>query len=191
MQSKRIAVTGGIGSGKSALCEILRERGFPVFSCDEISKQLRGEEEYIALLEAAFPDCVLNGIFSEAALSEKVFSDSNALEKLNAIAHPLIMKRLFEEMSAYSVAFAEVPLLYEGGYESLFDGVIAVVREESARVASVTARSGLSEAQVLARMKSQFDYCKLNEKKCFIVENDGSLADLKRKAEEVLIRLSL
>lgn len=191
MQSKRIAVTGGIGSGKSALCGILKERGYPVFSCDEISKQLRREEEYIALLKEAFPDCAPNGIFSEAALSEKVFSDSNALEKLNHIAHPLIMKRLLEEMSAHAVAFAEVPLLYEGGFENLFDGVIAVVREEIARVASVTVRSGLSEAQVLARIKSQFDYRKLNEKKCFVIENDGSLEELKRKTEEVFLRLGL
>lgn len=186
MQNKKIAVTGGIGSGKSVFCDILREKGYAVFSCDEISKNLRKEEEYHTIVKNAFPDCVANGKLSEAALSERVFSDEAARNRLNAVSHPLIMKRLFEQASAQSISFAEVPLLFEGGFETLFDLVIVLVREKKARVASVMARSGLTEAQVLARMGTQFDYGNLSEKRCIVIENNGTYEELKQKAEEFL-----
>lgn len=186
MQNKKIAVTGGIGSGKSVFCEILGEKGYSVFSCDEISKNLRRDGEYLALVKSAFPDCVINDELNECALSEKVFSDEIARSTLNAISHPLIMKRLFAQMAVHSVSFAEVPLLFEGGYENLFDLVVVLVREKGQRVASVMARSGLTEAQTLARMGAQFDYDKLSGKNCIVIENNGTVADLEKKAEDFL-----
>ncbi|MDE6677392.1 MAG: dephospho-CoA kinase, partial [Clostridia bacterium] len=133
-RNKKIAITGGIGSGKSLFCEILKEKGYSVFSCDSISKQLRKEEEYLSLVKDAFPECVINGSLSEFALSEKVFSDGAARKKLESISHPLIMQRLFAEMEKQPVSFAEVPLLFEGGFEGSFDAVIALVRPKEARI---------------------------------------------------------
>lgn len=190
-QNKKIAITGGIGSGKSFFCEILKEKGYPVFSCDTISKQLREEEEYITLVKKAFPECVINGKLSEPMLSEKVFSDEGARKTLEAIAHPLIMQQFFAEMEKCPVSFAEVPLLFEGGFESSFDAVIALVRGDEERIASVITRSGLTREQVILRMKSQFDYSSISEKKCFVIENNGTYEELKEKAEEILSALHL
>lgn len=191
MRNKKIAITGGIGSGKSLFCEILKEKGYPVFSCDTISKQLRGEEKYLSLVKDAFPECVINESLNESALCRKVFSDEAERKKLESISHPLIMQRLFAEMETQSVSFAEVPLLFEGGFERSFDAVIALVRGEEERIASVMARNELTREQVILRMQSQFDYNRIAEKDCFVIENNGTYESLKEKAEEILSELCL
>ena len=61
MKQSKIAVTGGLGSGKSAVCQILKDLGYPVFSCDEINRELWGEEEYLGILAKTFPDCPADG----------------------------------------------------------------------------------------------------------------------------------
>lgn len=188
-QNKKIAVTGGIGSGKSAFCNILRKKGYSVLSCDEIYRNLWSNEEYLQGLYALFPECVKNGGIDKASLSAAVFSDKKQLAKLNAYAHPKIMQTLLDNMQGSGVFFAEVPLLFEGGYEDLFDEVIALRRADKSRILSVAERDGLVEAAIIARMQSQFDPAKLSDKACIVVENDGSLLHLEQKAEEVLKKI--
>ena len=186
MQSKKFAITGGIGSGKSTVCKILREKGFQVFSCDEIYRELRGEQAYLDEIAKLFPDCVDEKGLNAPALSQRVFTDEVALERLNAVSHPLVMERLMARMNQLSLSFAEVPLLFEGGFEELFDGVLAIRREKGARVAAVRSRDGLTEAEILARMDKQFDERMLSQKKCVILENDGDRADLSANLELAL-----
>lgn len=188
-QSKKIAVTGRIGSGKSALTGILKERGYPVFSCDEIYLQLLKEREFLEKLYQCFPDCFEKRSLNKTALSRKVFSDGEELKKLNAVTHPLIMERLISDMSEHSLSFAEVPLLYEGGFEELFDEVIAVKRNTEASIAAVMKRSGLTRDQVSARMARQYSGT-YEEKNCIVVENDGTISDLERRADILLQKLS-
>ena len=173
MQNKKFAITGGIGSGKSTVCQMLREKGFQVFSCDEIYRELRGERAYLDKIAELFPDCVDEKGLDAPALSACVFSDEVALERLNSVSHPLIMERLMARMNELPLSFAEVPLLFEGGFEPLFDGVLAIRREKGARVAAVRARDGLTEAEILGRMEKQFDDHLLSQKKCVILENNG------------------
>lgn len=189
-QSKKIAVTGGIGSGKSTFAEILRKKGCVVFSADKIYAELCKEQDYLRALGKIFPDCIADGRLDRAALSARVFSDAQALQALNALAHPVIMERLISKMNKYSISFAEVPLLYEGGFEGLFDNVIYVRRERNTRLRSVALRDGLSDEAVAARMANQFDGSKLTERECIFVDNDGSIADLERQAENILRQLS-
>lgn len=187
-QNKRIAITGGIGSGKSALLAVFREMGYPVVSCDDISHRLWEDEAYRAEIAKLFPSCVLNGTLNKQVLSALVFSDPISREKLNRFSHPYIMQRLLNAMTG-ELCFAEVPLLYEGGYETLFDGVIAVRRADEKRISSVQERSRLSREQVLERMKSQFPPQRLEEKNCILIENDGSLADLEQQAKRAIKQL--
>ena len=186
MQSKKFAITGGIGSGKSTVCRILMEKGFQVFSCDEIYRELRGERAYLDKIAELFPECVNENGLNAPALSARVFSDATALERLNAVSHPLIMKRLMARMNELPLSFAEVPLLFEGGFDALFDGVLAIRREKGARLAAVRARDGLTETEILARMEKQFDDRLLSQKNCVILENDGDETDLSVKLELAL-----
>ena len=183
----KIAVTGGIGSGKSAVCRILKERGYPVFSCDEINRTLLSEKSYLDGLCALFPACVKDGKLNKAALSALVFSDKEALKTLNAYAHPRISERLRREMEGTEkTCFAEVPLLFESGMTKQFDGAIVVLRNKEERIRAVVARDGLTAEQAKARMKQQFDYdCPLPDG-CLAIENDGDEAALCNKVDEVL-----
>lgn len=190
-QSKKYAVTGGIGSGKSAFSQILRSMGYPVFSCDEIYAALRKEEPYRGALVALFPDCAKGASPDFSAISRKVFSDETALKKLNALSHPLIIERLTARMQSEPVSFAEVPLLYEGNFEGLFDGVVALVRNREERIGAVIERDKLTRDEVLARMSRQVSEEELRGKNCLIIENDGTLDDLRAKAERALALLGI
>lgn len=183
----KIAITGGIGSGKSAVCRILKERGYPVFSCDEINRTLLSEKSYLEGLCALFPACVKDGNLQKAALAALVFSDKEALETLNAYAHPRISERLQRGMDGTGkTCFAEVPLLFESGIAEQFDGVIVVLRNKEERIRAVVARDGLTAEQAEARMKQQFDYNGPLPDGCLVIENDGDEAALSKKIDEAL-----
>ena len=187
MTPNKIAVTGGLGSGKSEFCGILREMGYPVFSCDEINRELWKDPSYLSELAGLFPDCLTDGLPDKTKLSRKVFSDERARARLNALSQPRIMQELIGRMNGFpTTVFAEVPLLFEGGYEKLFDAVLALRRDKEARISAVSKRDGLTRTDALARIQRQFDPDKLEEKQCLIVENDGDRAALKQKAELIL-----
>ena len=148
-QNKKIAVTGGIGSGKTLFCNILKSMGYDVFSCDDIYAEILQEETYLSLLIKNFPDCFPNGKFNKKILSERIFKNREDKKTLESLAHPLILQRLLKKMEDKEIVFAEVPLLFEGGYEELFDCVIALVRNKEDRIEAVKKRSRLTEAEIL------------------------------------------
>ena len=188
-QNKKIAVTGGIGSGKSLFCNFIKESGYAVYSCDEIYAEIIEEEGYLSLLQERFPQCFIKGELDKKLLSSLIFSDPKERRALENLAHPLIMERLLKKMEGEKIAFAEVPLLFEGGYEELFDCVVALVRSKEERIKAVEKRSGLTEMEINERMNSQFDPAQLKTKKCLIVENNGTQEELKKKAEELLSQI--
>ena len=159
-QSKKIAVTGGIGSGKSTVMKIIAGKGYPIFSCDEIYSQLTSDRNFLNILRHSFGD-ILNsdGTLDRKKLSEIVFNNPAKLAELDKITHPAIYKEMFRMADeAGGICFCEVPLLFESGAESLFDGVIIVMRNEEQRIKSVTARDKLPEQDVKKRISNQFDY---------------------------------
>jgi len=186
-QNKRIAVTGGIGSGKSTVCALLRQKGFPVYSCDEINRSLWDDAEYLSELARLFPHCTVNGKIDKQRLSKFVFSDREGLQRLNGIAHPKIIGRLKQAMQVEDgIVFAEVPLLFEGGYRDLFDAVLVVTRDEEKRINSVAARDGLTRGQVLARIDNQYGYRDELDRNCYLLDNNGNLTELEPKLDGLL-----
>ncbi len=190
-QNKRIAITGGIGSGKSTFSEILKKKGYGVISADEIYAEICGETRYIGELSRLFPECVKGGILDRKALSARVFSDAAALAQLNSIAHPLIMDRLLSRMKEKGILFAEIPLLFENGFERFFDDVVYIRRGIDERISSVMERDGMSEREVVARIRMQFNGENLTERDCVIVDNSDDLEALEKEAERVISLLAL
>lgn len=188
-QNKKIAVTGGIGSGKTLFCNILKSMGYDVFSCDDIYAEILQEETYLSLLIKNFPDCFPNGKFNKKILSERIFKNREDKKTLESLAHPLILQRLLKKMEDKEIVFAEVPLLFEGGYEELFDCVIALVRNKEDRIEAVKKRSRLTEAEILNRMENQIDPALLFDKNCIIVENNGTVEELKEKTIKILSKI--
>lgn len=189
-QSKRIyAVTGGIGSGKTAVSDILKGEGYPVLSCDAIYAELTSGGELVKELEQNFGQVTAaDGSLNRRALSERVFGDSAARKKLDSITHPIIMRRLLDSANNQQsdIVFCEVPLLFENGFEALFSGVIVVMRELSARIEAVKARSGLTTDEVMARIATQCDYSSIDLSNFYVVENDGNIGELKKKVKKIL-----
>ena len=190
---KKIAVTGGIGSGKSSVLAYLGEMGYPIFSCDEIYREMIDSPQYIERIAKAFPACITDGKIDRKKLAETVFKDKEKLCILNEIAHPLIMAQLLKEMEECSsnVTFAEVPLLFEGNFENLFDGVIVVVRNKEERIQAIIQRDGLTAREATERIAAQFDYdASSNQerlKKCnaIFIQNDGDFSRLKNQLKNL------
>lgn len=186
----KIAITGGIGSGKSAVCKIIKEQGYPVFSCDEIYSELLTSPEFINKIENEFKGVInSDGSLNRQALSDAVFNNDEALKKLNSITHPEIISAAFTKMEGSRLAFLEVPLLFESGLENLFDGAIVVLRDMEDRIISVTARDGIDRERVVLRIKKQFNYQNLDFAKYYVIHNDGNLADLEQKTAQILKKL--
>lgn len=189
--SCKIAITGAIGSGKSTVAKIIASEGLPVFSCDAIYAELLNDKNFVLAIGRAFEGVVEDGILNRQKLSGIVFSDNEKLQKLNSITHPEIMSAALKKLSGYKVGFLEVPLLFENGYEKLFDKVIVVLRDRLSSIKSVTERDGLSAADVKKRLNSQFDYSKIEFAKYYVIHNDSNFADLESKVYNLLKELGL
>lgn len=186
----KIAVTGGICSGKSTVVKIIEEQGFPVISCDEIYSELLKDTGFVNLLDEEFGNIKnADGTLNKSKLSEIVFYDYNKLQKLNSITHPEIMKRAMQQMSGSGMHFCEVPLLFEGGFEQLFDNAIIVLRDKEKRAEQLIQRNGINENQALLRINSQFDYDKCEFIKYYVIHNDDNLLKLKNNTVKLLDKI--
>lgn len=191
-QNKKIAVTGGIGSGKSTVMKIIAGKGYPIFSCDEIYSQLTSDRDFLNILYHRFGD-ILNGdgTLDRKKLSEIVFNNPAKLAELDKITHPAIYKEMFRMADeAGGICFCEVPLLFESGTESLFDGVIIVMRNEELRIKSVAKRDKLPEQDVKKRISNQFDYNSADFAMYYVIHNCGDLSELERQTEEIIKKIS-
>lgn len=159
---KKIAVTGGIGSGKSIALSYIKVLGFPVFSCDLIYKKIMQQKEYVEKVGEFFPETIIDNQVDRKKLSDIVFQNSAKLKILNGLAHPLILEELDKEMSqeGKDVVFAEVPLLFENNLQDKFDKVIVVYRDISKRIEAVCERDRVTLGEAQARINAQFDYDK-------------------------------
>lgn len=189
----KVAVTGGIGSGKTTVCKIINSLGYPVYSCDEVYKLVLQDGKTVQELAAEFGKEILNadGSLIRSALSAIVFNDEGKLERLNKITHPKIFEKLFEISSNdEGVVFYEVPLLFEGGYEKLFDSVLVVLRDKKKRIDCVMSRDNLSEEEVVSRLNKQYNYDINDFAKYYVIHNDGNIDDLRRQVTDFLPKIA-
>ena len=157
-----IAITGGIGSGKTTVAGWIRKTGVPVVDADRISRALTAQDgQALPLIRQAFGDGVFHpdGTLDRAALAALVFTEDPAPRKtLERILHPMVIARMQGELAALKaqgtpIAVTEVPLLYEAGAQGMADAVLCVTAREETRLNRLMARSGLTRAQALARMQ--------------------------------------
>lgn len=182
-QSKKIAITGGIGSGKSTVAGIIAEYGYAVFSCDEIYSELLQEKNFVDILCRHFGEVRnADGSLNKCKLSEIVFQDKTKLNLLDDLAHPEIFKRMFERSDKmHADCFFEVPVLFEKGYEKYFDNIIVVMRDKKERINSVMRRDGLTEAQIINRIDNQYDYSSFDFEEYYVIYNNGDIDHLTAK----------
>ena len=186
----KIAITGGICSGKSTVARMIEEQGYTVFSCDEIYRELSEDGNFTDLLVQEFGNIKnIDGTLDRKKLSEIVFGNKEKLNKLNALTHPEIMKKAMERMSGEGVFFCEVPLLFEGGFHSLFDNVIVVLRDKAVRMRELMQRAEINEVQAKLRMNSQFNYENYNFIKYYVIHNMDNLTNLRESVLSVVEKI--
>ena len=185
----KVALTGGIGSGKSAVAEILEECGAVIIDSDQLAREVieRGTPGYEAVL-AAFGDNILtDGEIDRSKLADVVFQDQSERKNLEAIIHPLVREAaesLMRKLPSDSVVINQIPLLVETDGAKRFDFVITVSASEEVRRARLLQR-GLKDYEITKRIQAQVDDSAREEIADSIVRNDGSLEDLRRIVEEL------
>lgn len=190
----KIAITGGIGSGKSASLSILAELGYSVVSCDEITANLYKKNRIKKQIKKLFPSAVKGRFFLQVdkkEIARLVFSNKEKREKLNNFLTPIIFEKCLKQANkSRGLVFVEVPLLFENNYQCFFDGVFVVLREKKTRIVSVKNRSSLTEEEVLLRIQSQIDYDNADLSQYTIIENKGDLKQLKKRLKQAVENLN-
>jgi dephospho-CoA kinase len=174
----RIGITGGIGSGKSTVCDIFEYLGIPVFRADVAAKNLYTEHPGLRgqIISYFGPETYNGDQLDRLKLAQLVFADPGKLKHLNSLIHPLVFE-LYEAWCTQYIqevyTIKEAAIMFESGSYKHLHYIIGVVADDALRVQRVVARDGISEADVLQRMQNQIDQQTLISRCDFTVENNG------------------
>jgi dephospho-CoA kinase len=155
----KVGITGGIGSGKSTLCQLLTAFGASLYDSDSRAKSLMAEDERLhdALCDEFGAECYNDEGLNRSFLASKVFGDEEALQRLNAIVHPAVREDFrrwaAEQRSEYVIL--ESAILFESGFDSEVDTTIAVLAPLEERLRRTVERDGVSREDVLRRIAHQ------------------------------------
>lgn len=189
MAKLRVGLTGGIGSGKSAVAAIFRELGATVVDADALAREVVAPgSEGLGEIGALWPAAIgADGALDRPALAAIVFADGAARARLEAITHPRVRARgaELERAAPDGLVVHVVPLLFEGEFWRACDKTVVVVAPDEVRVARVVARDATERAAVERRMAAQIDPALARRRADYVVENDGDLAALRERSAEV------
>ncbi len=175
----KVGLTGNIGSGKSLISEIFQTIGIPVFHADEESKKNLNEPQVRNEIVRFFGYGILanDRQIEKRVLASLVFSDPEALKKLNSILHPRVMRDFHEwtlRQAGKRYVVQEAAIIFESGFQGEYDRIIHVSCPSELAIERVIQRDRLSRQEVLARMRFQLDDEKKAALSDFVIRNDGS-----------------
>ncbi len=187
----KIGITGGIGSGKSLVSEIISQAGYKVLNADDIAKQIMVEDESVReLIIDAFGNESYNGNeLNTKYVSKKAFSSVDNINRLNSIVHPPMVYKINElmnkELDDSKIVFVEAALVFEAEVDEILDHVLLVTADEDKRIERVTKREigRLSKKEILERMKFQIPENEKENLADFTIKNNSTLADLEMKTK--------
>jgi dephospho-CoA kinase len=186
----RVALTGGIGSGKSLVGEILEELGALVIDSDQLAREVieRGSPGYEEVI-TAFGDSILSeGQIDRAKLAAVVFKEKDLRKKLESIIHPLVREaaeKLAKNLPSGAILVNQIPLLVESDGAKRFDYVVTVSADEDIRRERLRLR-GLKDYEITERMAAQVADLDREKIANYILRNDGSIDELTRAVEELM-----
>ena len=198
-----IALTGGIGTGKSTVSQILRNKGFSVIDLDVISHKVIEFPSVVEKIVRNFGKEVLennennndgNRTVSREKLGKIIFSDREKRFTLNSIMHPEILRIMHKKIleceskneKENKIIFVEIQLLFEVQWEKEFDYILLVAAKRDIQVRRVLERDKRSEKEAWDIINSQMSLDEKRGKSDFVIENDGNIDDLNRKVDKFL-----
>ncbi len=195
----RVGLTGGIGSGKSLVAEILRGLGAAIVDADRIAREVvaPGGPAYDDVARAFGPEALRpDATLDRRALAARVFADPAARRRLNALTHPHIRRRMAEEAARLAASDApvivfDIPLLLEttDGRDLGLEGIIVVAADDEVRVRRLVARDGLSEEEARRRLGAQMPLRDKLPRADWVIDNNGTPEETRRQVERVWARL--
>ena len=190
---KLIAVTGGIGSGKSKVIDIVKGLGYTTISCDDVTRKLYKKQSVLRKIKKIIPNGVKGKLFlkpDKPSIANVIFNDKIKYAEFTQFLTILTLEKTLKIASKLNgLVFVEVPLLFEFNAEKYFDKIIVVTRDLSTRIQSVKTRSNLTDKQVLERINNQFDYDNEYLSKYIVITNNSTLCDLEQQTKTVLEQL--
>lgn len=187
-------LTGGIASGKSAVAARLRDRGIPVIDADKLARDAvaPGSDGLEKIVELFGRDVLLpDGTLDRRKVASLVFGDEAKRKALNGIVHPIVSRLTFTEAAKLrdageALACYEAALIVENGVADAFRPLVVVSAPEEVQVARAMARDGATEEEARSRIRAQMPLAEKTAVADYVIENTGSLEDLRRRTDEVL-----
>ena len=174
----KLGVTGGIGSGKSVVCDVLRLHDIPVYDADLEAKNLNDTSPVIRkkLTESFGQDLYRNNRLDREKLAHLIFNNEENLRTANSIIHPELAKHFMqwaEQREQHPVVALDAAVLFEAGFQSVLDKTIIVLAPLEMRIERAVKRDNLTKEQITARANSQMSDKEKEELADFINQNDG------------------
>lgn len=188
-----IALTGGIACGKSTVSGMLAELGAVIIDADQISRSLTAPDGLaLPAIRQTFGDGVFHadGTLDRPALSAVVFADKQAIEKLNAITHPLVKKQMEQQLedcrkNGAKVVVLDVPLLFEANMQHMGDVVACVTAPEEVQISRMASRNGYSREEALSRIRNQMPVHEKAARSDIVIDTDKPLDELQEAVERL------
>ncbi len=188
LKLKKVAITGGVASGKSSACQFFRELGAYVVSADALVHELLSLETSLGqqVLKIFGPQILQDGKIDRRILASEVFVHPSRLDLLEKLLHPEVLQKIDElyklarQTGTYTLFIVEIPLLYEIQNQDAYDAVIAVLADESLAKKRFC-EAGHTESEYIQRMSRQWQPKEKAKKADYILMNNGSLAKLREE----------
>ena len=196
MNKIRVAITGGIGSGKSTFANYIASRGYVVINADDVSKDILSSDEKIKekIIKEFGSDSYKDGKLNNRFIASQVFSNPTNLHKLNSILHPQVLQKIDtlidEKYKDENIVFIEAALIYEADIEKIFNYVILVTADFNIRLQRSVESGKFSEDDFIKRDENQIPQEEKEKRADFIFSNNGSEKDLIKKADLLLLTLT-
>ncbi|MFZ5517704.1 MAG: dephospho-CoA kinase [Candidatus Zhuqueibacterota bacterium] len=190
----KVGITGGIGCGKSEVCRLLEKQGIPVIHADVVAKDIVNENEQVKRqLKQAFGDDVYlpDDTLDRKRVADIIFNDENAKMQINRIVHPHVLEYQKNELlrmkasGKVKIACVEAALIFEAGSQNQFDIIVVVAATPETIMNRLKVRDGLSEDEIMKRIKSQMELAEKIKRADFVVHNDGPLDELNHKVKRL------
>ena len=168
----RVAVTGGIGSGKSFVCQRLKDRGIEVFNCDDVAKRLMRERRDLQrrLVRLVGKDLYTDGRLNKAVMARFILASVDNAQRVDAIVHPAVAEAFVES----PFQWMECAILFESGFDRLVDKIIYVDAPQETRIERIMQRDNISREKALEWIHRQMDPEEAKQRSHFVILNDGT-----------------